>query len=425
MKVVATVVNQMPPKLREQVYIWSGRFEAIHPKKLSQVSTDRVAEWMTNLYPRRRYPAIAIGSSNGAAVHLWAAMGIPWLPQTFLIPVARSGVHPDEPADDLQWAREPARLLLEINQDVQLHHMHDPNQDRLMIQRMTYFRVKRLRLGRAYEQFLEQCLDPGGTIFVVHCNLAWPTTRMGERHYFQFGALGGATAEEYHNGGPRVEDYLARYRSHRRRWQPPQPTDQSPEAEWGFETALMEDLKAFALRRNFRLRRIAFQQPEDMSPLVADLYGWWNGKRGITEQRLLGESFILMEPYWTVRTGSVPFWMVFNKEPSARALEEYLDQRDPFEEIFLMLFSHGVDSIGLVSMDQWRRLLSRARGRSSFVGVDEAAYPRDFGVFVRYNFDLIRKIASRYPVPPPVSLAELEEFLHRSQGRYQVEWMQG
>jgi len=41
--------------------------------------------------------------------------------------------------------------------------------------------------------------------------------------------------------------------------------------------------------------------------------------------RLLVESFIVMEPFWTIRTGSVPFWMVFNKLPSAEALEQYLD----------------------------------------------------------------------------------------------------
>jgi len=63
---------------------------------------------MTDLYPRRTYPAAVVGSSNGAAVHLWGALGIPWLPQTFLVPVARSGVHPDEPFDAMHWAVEPA-----------------------------------------------------------------------------------------------------------------------------------------------------------------------------------------------------------------------------------------------------------------------------------------------------------------------------
>jgi hypothetical protein len=170
-KTVARAVARLPNELKEQVYIWSGRYEAIRPEKLHEARTDKIAEWVTGLYPKRKYPAIAVGSSNGALTHLWAALGVPWLPQTFLIPVARSGPHPDEPAQDIEWAKDWVPVFLEANPDVQLHHMHDPNQDRLMIQRMTYFRVKRLRVGEAYENFIRESLEPGGTIFIVECGL--------------------------------------------------------------------------------------------------------------------------------------------------------------------------------------------------------------------------------------------------------------
>ena len=115
--------------------------------------------------------------------------------------------------------------------------------------------------------------------------------------------------------------------------------------------------------------------------------------------------------------------MVFNKQPSATALEGYLDAKDPFDDIYIMLFSHGVESIGLTPIDTWRRILARARKRGMFVGVDERAYPRDFAVFVRYYFDLQRRIRTRYPLPPPVMLQQLDEFLHKTKGRYQVEWL--
>jgi hypothetical protein len=35
-------------------------------KKIHEASTDRIAEWMTALYPQRKYPAVMLGSSNGA-----------------------------------------------------------------------------------------------------------------------------------------------------------------------------------------------------------------------------------------------------------------------------------------------------------------------------------------------------------------------
>jgi hypothetical protein len=59
------------------------------------------------------------------------------------------------------------RSLVEGNPGLALHHMHDPVQDRLMIARMAYFRVKFLRLPRPYRAFLAHCLAPGGTVVLV------------------------------------------------------------------------------------------------------------------------------------------------------------------------------------------------------------------------------------------------------------------
>lgn len=162
LELVAGLVNRLPDMLKEQVYIWAGAHEAVDPGTLDQLDEQAVARAFVAEYPQRTYSAIMIGSSNGAAVHLATALDAPWLPQTWFVPVRRDGVHPDEPLDDLEWSREPARRLLDANPDLQLHHMHDPNQDRLMVQRMTYFRVKRRTLGEAYERFLLDHLEPGG-----------------------------------------------------------------------------------------------------------------------------------------------------------------------------------------------------------------------------------------------------------------------
>jgi len=113
--------------------------------------------------------------------------------------------------------------------------------------------------------------------------------------------------------------------------------------------------------------------------------------------------------------------MVFNKEPSARALADYLDSTaEAFEEIFMMLFSHGVNSIGLVPIEKWRELLRRARASSGFLGVDESTYPRDFAVFARYRSEFQRKIKARHPLPPPVGIDAMDDFLSRRAGEYRV-----
>jgi hypothetical protein len=424
LKIMAAAVNALPDWGKEQVYIWSGWLEAISQRRLGLVRGDELSRWVVSLYPERPYPAVAIGSSNGAAIHLWAALGIPWLPQTFLIPVSRSGVHPDEPDQELAWGRGPARLVLDQNPEWKLHHMHDPVQDRLMVRRMSYFRMKKLTLGREYESFLDRHVEPGGTVFLVDCRLSWPITRADDRHVFQFGALGGATVEEMHRGGPRVADYLKRYGSPRTTWTVPETDAVAPEAEWGFDRALEEDVMRYARRRRLTVRRVCFEQPEAMSPLVADLYRWWNERRGIPDQRLLVESFILMEPYWTIGTGSVPFWMVFNTEGSLGAVERFLDRR-AFDEIYMMLFSHGVESVGLAPIAHWRRVLERARRHGAFVGLDPQAFPRDFAIFVRYYDALLKQVRARYPRPSTLTLKELDAFLITRAGDYDVEWTGG
>lgn len=181
---LAISVNALPQALKTAVYAWSGWAEAVNPRLLAELRAEEVAETFVARYPLRCFPAVAIGSANGAATHLCAALGIPWLPQTWLIPVRRVMSDPDDPCASLEWGRRWADGLLAANPDLQLHHMHDANQDRLMIRHMTYFRVKRRALGGAYERFLDAVLAPGSTILVIECGQRWPTTRVRPRGYW-------------------------------------------------------------------------------------------------------------------------------------------------------------------------------------------------------------------------------------------------
>ncbi|MEX0761708.1 MAG: hypothetical protein WD208_07140 [Dehalococcoidia bacterium] len=423
MPILGAAVNALPKAVREQLYIWSGWMEAIPPEKAGDIRAEEFSKWVVSEYPERDYPAVMIGSSNGAMTHLACAMGIPFLPQTFLIPVRQPQVHPDEPWHGMEEAKEPAHALLQANPELELHHMHDANQDRLMIERMTYFRTKRLTLGETYEQFLLDHLPEGGTIFLVECELKWPTTQIADRHIFQTGALGGATPEEFLHGGERVEEYLKRYGSHRRKWVAPEPDGDRPEAEWGFAPELREDLEKLARRRGYRIRRVVFDHPENVSPLVADLYRWWYRERQLPPNRLLAECFVIMDPWWAMRTGSAPYWMVFNKEESAENLEKYLDSAEAYDYIHMMLLSHGVESVGLVPIERWKSILDRGRKGGGFIGMEEEKYPRDFGVFARYNRDL-SKIPARYAMPGPLPESQLDKFLEQSGDKYGVQWIE-
>jgi hypothetical protein len=300
--------------------------------------------------------------------------------------------------------------LLRADDRIAVHHMHDPNQDRLMLQTMRYFRIKCRRLPLAHREFLLRNIGRGATIYVASCERRWPVTRTSERSVFQFGATGGATEHEYLRGGPRVRDYLARYGSTRSRWDPPEPNDTAPEAEWGFDSALIDELLAIGARMNWRIVEIRFREPEAASFVAARVCREWQRAAGIEARRLIVDSFLLMDPFTTMRLHALPFWLLFGVERSADALERFLDDEPPFDEIDLMLFSHGVESIGIAPIERWRALAGRAKRAGRLVGVDDARYPRDFATFSRFHREL-EQLRPRFAPPPRLACSRFETLL--------------
>lgn len=420
LKPFARATRWLPKTLRGKLFIGFGALETVSPRTVGNFDLEEASQWVAERYPEQRYQQAAVGSSSGALVYLGAALGMPLLPQTFLIPL-RQRVHPDDPFEAMRKGRKPGRKLLDANPDVQLHHMHDAAQDRQMVRVLTYFRYKRRTLGQGYEDFLRSRLTPGGTLIVSECRAAWNTTAVGERHVFQHGAEGGATEGEFHHGGPRVEKYLAEHDSPYRIWDSPAPDTVSPEAEWGFAPQLRDDIRRYARENNLAVRRLIFDEPDSLSPMVADLYRWWYARRNIPARRLFVGSFAINAPWWTLRTGSIPYWMFFNEENSMSRLARYLDSREPFEDIVLSLFQNGVETIGQPSGEAWHAILDRARGSGRYAGTALEEFPFDFAQFAMYD-EAMKQLPARYPVPAPLTLAEFEEFLRQAPDYEGVSW---
>lgn len=415
---IAPVLDALPNRLAELMYSWGGWIDAIPARRLSELETESVSQGIIDMYPRRRYPAVMIGSTNGAAVHLAAALGVPWIPQTLLI-VVRRHLHPDEPRKDLEWAREPVRRLTERNRDIRVYQHHDSNQDRLMLRHMAYFRIKRLKLGPTLEAFIRDVLEPGGTILSLECDYSWPSTQVDERHIFQFGGRGGITTEEYFDGGPRVEEFLKRVGSPHQQWDPPEPTGSYPEAEWGFDPELREDIVQFAQAHGYRARQIAFDDPQALSAPVAEAYRAWYRGAGHEGNNLLVESFTHVHPHLAVRLGLVPYWSVFNGYPSLEELRRYLEQVDPYESIGMTIFSNSIEGVGIASLEEWRSVLAYARRGGKFIGVNEKRYPRDLASFVRHYSEL-KKFGAATEPPERLTLRQLGTWFATFGRRYGV-----
>jgi hypothetical protein len=329
---------------------------------------------------------VLIGSSNGAAVHLATAIGAPFLPQTLLIPVRWTGNSPERPDRAAEFGASVAPTLLDRNPDVVLHHMHDANQDRLMIQRMAYFRIKRRRLGAAYVRFLRACLAPGAPILVLADASNWPVTTIAERHVFQVGAQGGLRPDEYDRRGLT-------------------PDTEAAEAEWGFEAELLADVQRFAAEHGHPLHVLNYPDPHALSAPVADLYRSWLAGAGTTADRLLVESFLLLDPIRTLATGLVPLWTIFSVESALHTASRYLAVTNPgYPSVHIGLFPHGVRSAGLAEPDEWIRRIGRYT-EAELLGVDPDRYPADFAALVRYGSALRRLPPAPGPRPRPGSLA--------------------
>jgi len=345
---------------------------------------------------------VLIGSSSGAATHLAALAGVPWLPQTMLVPVRHGGLDPDEPRAAVRGLAAARGAFLAANPQVGLHHMHDANQDRLMIRRMAYFRFKHRRLPAAYAEFLRAHLQPGGTVVVSDCGQRWPTTATGDRQVFQHGAVGGLPAEEYTHGSPRIARFLAEQGSGKRSWDPPAPDTSSPEAEWGFDPALLPDLTRLCDEEGWRLERLRFEQADSLSVPVAELYRAWYAEHSAAADRLLVTCFALLDVHLPLERGLVPYWTTFGTCPARNALLDYLAGTPAYDEIDLGLFSHGTCSIGLAGIDDWDEVLHRARRRGDYCGVDRSVYPQDFASNVRFHDALAaHRAGPSVPHPAP------------------------
>jgi hypothetical protein len=421
-RVLARAVTTPPDRVRAAAYRVTGFAQGVPLDRVRRLRVDDLDEWVVRQYGEGPFPVVLVGSPSGGALHLAAALRAPFLPQTTLTSVRDLATHSDDPAGAMAALAPTTNLIAGNNPRVAVYHMHDPAQDRPMLEAMAYMRLKRLALGPVYERFLSRHLAPGGAVLQVECTRDWPVKTVGERAYFQFGCLGGLSEQEYHRPGERVAEYLAREGSPTRSWEPPKPDNRRPEAEWGFDGELGEDVIRVAGEQGFQVRRMVSGEPEEQSPFVADLYRWWYHQLGRPTDRLLVESYVQWDPMWVLRIGSVPFWLRFNMEPDFAALRDYLEATDPYDTIHLNLFSQGIDSPGVVPAERWEELLGRhALHEGGLIGVDRDAYPLDLGSTLRYQ-KAFEAIPARHPVPEPLRLDQVDRFVSGAPPRYQVAW---
>lgn len=368
------VAGHLPWPLLRRGYTAAGAAEALDPDRLGDVDMAAVARWLADAIPKRTYPGVVVGSSNGAMAHLAAALQTPFLPATALVPVARRG-DPHRPADAMRFGERVAGPLLRRNADVTLHHMHDQVQDELMVARMSYFRLKWRALPEAYERLLAERLAPDAPVILVEDESSWPVVRIGERHVFQTGAQGGREADAY------LDDPNA-----------PRADDEAPEAEWGADAEFGASVRAWCAANGHPCVRVTYRGPQAPAHAVASVLRDWYAERGEPADRLVVPSFVLGDPWRSVATATVPFWAFFSVQPALEALDAHLAASRPYREVQVLLFQHGVRSDGIAYPDQWLSRIEAHGAHARLLGVDPRRFPHDIGSLGRYGPAMARAL---------------------------------
>ncbi|WP_022873446.1 hypothetical protein [Nesterenkonia alba] len=421
---LAKLATLPPRRVREKAFELAGRSEALPQRHIPEIDVDAIDAWVIGEYDdaisaETTYPAVVVGAVSGAAFFLSAALGVPYLPQTTLVSVRDGETHPDEITSAMEAWAPAAEQIARNNPRVSVYHMHDPAQDRPMMAQSAFFRLKRRELGEIYADFLRRRLAPGGVIITLENTRTWRVTdtsqsaETAQRSWFQFGCLGGLPEEEYTTGSERVAAFLEDQGSEHRSWQAPDPTGRVPDGEWGWDPALGAEIDAFATEHGYARRRLHQNEPQDASAFLAELYRDWYRRLGWQDNRLLAQTYTHLDPWWTLATGSVPFWNRFHMEPSFRVLQEYLENSAPYREILISLFSHGLVSPGLVEPQRWRQLArAHAQERGEVIGIDEQAYPADTGGAFRYQ-EAMKTAGEHRELPEPLSVQDVDAFAER------------
>jgi hypothetical protein len=342
------------------------------------------------------YPVMLTGAGlGGASAYLSLALGGPFLPQAFVFTL-KGGAPDGSLAQYLDHSQELASRLAQANPQLLALQHYDPVHDGWLTRHVNHLRLKPLDLPRAYQQFIEQHLAPGGTVVYLDCGASWLRYRLGERHYLQVGGWGDIPAQEFLQGSPRLDAYCAQAGLAPGGWElPAAPLEQGPESEWGSEPALALAVQIFSQEHSYRFVRLSLPHPHDFSRLAFLAAARLLELQARQPAGVLVQTFSHFDAGAAYQCGLLPLWLVFNTQDSLRflkAMRKYLPGGLPLYFAALPTFSQTPD------MAPWEAWATALQGLDWCpVGARPSHYPADAWAAADWPAPLHRQIT---PLPP-------------------------
>jgi len=349
------------------------RFRGADPAWADRITAEGLARWAVSLYEGLEGPfsAVVIGAPNGGVAHLAAALGVPFLSQHFLISF-RDPTDPDDIWAYFEHGSALAQRILRREPMLAVVNHYDPLHDRYLVRWVNHIRLKLLDLPEAYKAFIRRRLPPGGVVIFTDCRYRWLQYRVGPRHTFQVGGLGGVSAREFLEGRPEIESL----RDGLGGWALPDlPLEEQAESEWGAAPPLREIVETFACANGYRFLSLEGDHPEWYARLALAAHRRLSEREGRMPQGTLIEVFTQSNPAAPLASRLLPLWLPFNCTDSLdflRRVRSSLPADRPVLFTPLSNFVHTFDTVG------WEAYQEALAGLEVIVlGVRRRLFPSD------------------------------------------------
>jgi hypothetical protein len=364
--------GDMPDEARRAALTGEARAEAVPADAVHRIDAEAVAEWITGHYPAPAYPAVIVGSPHGAAAHLAAALGAPWLPTSFTVTVSWPGEAVGDWDGALGWGSVVADRLMGSNPAVTVRQVHDVVSRGALCASTLTLHVRWRRLPAAYRDFLRTRTAPGAAALMLRDIGTWPVLHLSPGHTFQIGSpASGWRPAHYTLDNPSFRRLLRGVGG--RRWTTPCLQTLPRYAETAGEPELEYDLRECLAELGRPAHRVLYPSADTLSTCVADLYRNWLAGSGTGE--CVVETDRLIDPWRVLAGGLVPYWCQSASRRAVDAAEWWLAGSPAFDTVTVLPEPPGTVCDAHAEPAHWRSVAAFARRHSRVDGQAMSRYP--------------------------------------------------
>ena len=343
--------------------------EALPIGLVARLDADAVASWVVEHYPAGDYPAAVLGSAHGAAVHLAAALGAPWLPSGFTVTVPWPGGTAGDWESAMDWGGVVADAVVAANPEVSVRQVHDPVQRGPLCGTTITLHIRWRALPPAYRSFLARRMAAGATTLMVRDIRTWPVLDLAPGHSFQLGSpVSGWSPDDYTLDNPLFRRTLSGLDEGS--WVTPYLDAPRRCADQAGESGFDHDLRRCASP----VHRVLYARPQALSVFVAEVYRRRLAASG-GGRHCAVTSGTLVDPGLVLAAGLVPYWCESASRQAADAAEWWLAGSAAFDAVTVVPQPPGLRCEAHAGAEQWRSVAGFARDHAAVDPVALSRYP--------------------------------------------------